>query len=205
MIGQGTMRRLLSVDKISFNYFNITNKLSELKFKIKNFIIKYYNAGLDWISDHKGISLIAAFVLMIFLTKEYGIALFGIIIYLLILKKEKNDHEREMDYLKIIDFKLLDDTENGLSSILDKYINDCFNRDVVFFRGIKDKEYINTKDEKDMLDTLMNSAISNISPLLRKKIDLYYGEGQSDIIIGRKCFIVVSLFVANNNKAIYNK
>ena len=162
------------MDKISFNYFNITNKLSELKFKIKNFIIKYYNAGLDWISDHKGISLIAAFVLMIFLTKEYGIALFGIIIYLLILKKEKNDHEREMDYLKLIDFKLLDDTENGLSSILDKYISDCFNRDVVFFRGIKDKEYINTKDEKDMLDTLMNSAISNISPLLRKKIDLIY-------------------------------
>lgn len=193
------------MDKISFNYFNITNKLSELKFKIKNFITKYCKTGLDWISDHKGISLIAAFVLMIFLTKEYGIALFGIIIYLLILKKEKNDHEREMDYLKLIDFKLLDDTENGLSFILDKYINDCFNRDVVFFRGIKDKEYINTKDEKDMLDTLMNSAISNISPLLRKKIDLYYGEGQSDIIIGRKCFIVVSLFVANNNKAIYNK
>lgn len=193
------------MDKISFNYFNITNKLSEMKFKIKNFITKYYKADLDWISNHKGISLIALFVLMIFLTNEYSIALFGIIIYLLILKKEKNDHEKEMEYLKLIDFKMLDDSENGLSSILDKYISDCFNRDVVFFRGIKDKEYINSKDEKEMLDTLMNSAISNISPLLRKKIDLYYGEGQSDIIIGRKCFIVVSLFVANNNKAIYNK
>lgn len=193
------------MDKISFNYFNITNKLSDLKFKIKSFISKYYKVGLDWIFNHKGISLIALFILMIFLTKEYGIALFGIIIYLLILKKEKNDHEKEMDYLKLIDFKLLDDTENGLSSILDKHISECFNRDVVFFRGIKDKEYINTKDEKEMLDTLMNSAVSNISPLLRKKIDLYYGEGQSDIIIGRKCFIVVSLFVANNNKAIYNK
>lgn len=193
------------MDKISFNYFNITNKLSDLKFKIKSFISKYYKVGLDWIFNYKGISLIALFILMIFLTKEYGIALFGIIIYLLILKKEKNDHEKEMDYLKLIDFKLLDDTENGLSSILDKHISECFNRDVVFFRGIKDKEYINTKDEKEMLDTLMNSAVSNISPLLRKKIDLYYGEGQSDIIIGRKCFIVVSLFVANNNKAIYNK
>ena len=193
------------MNKIFSNYFNITNKLSELKFKIKNFIVKYYNTGLNWISDHKGISLIIAFLLIILLTKEYGIALFGIIIYLLILKKEKNDHEKEMDYLKLIDFKLLDDSEDSLSSILDKYINDCFNRDVIFFRGIKDKEYINTKDEKEMLDTLMNSAVANISPLLRKKIDLYYGEGQSDIIIGRKCFIAVSLFVANNNKAIYNK
>ena len=163
------------MNKIFSNYFNITNKLSELKFKIKNFITKYYNASLDWISDHKGISLIIAFILIILLTKEYGIALFGIIIYLLILKKEKNDHEKEMDYLKLIDFKLLDDSEDSLSSILDKYINDCFNRDVIFFRGIKDKEYINTKDEKEMLDTLMNSAVTNISPLLRKKIDLYYG------------------------------
>lgn len=193
------------MDKISFKYFNITNKLSELKYKIKNFISKYFKDGLDWISNHKGISLIILFLIMIFITKEYGISLFGIIIYLLILKKEKNDHEKEMDYLKLIDFKLLDDTENGLSSILDKYITDCFNRDVVFFRGIKEKEYINAKDEKEMLDTLMNSAVSNISPLLRKKIDLYYGEGQSDIIIGRKCFIVVSLFVASKNKAIYNK
>ena len=92
------------MNKIFSNYFNITNKLSELKFKIKNFIVKYYNTGLNWISDHKGISLIIAFVLIILLTKEYGIALFGIIIYLLILKKEKNDHEKEMDYLKLIDF-----------------------------------------------------------------------------------------------------
>lgn len=191
--------------KISFNYFSIVNKLSDLKFKAKNSISKYYNLLIDWISDHKGISLIVVFALIIFLSKLDHIALFGIIIYLLILKKEKNDHEKEMDYLKLIDFKLLDDSEDSLSSILDKYISDCFNRDVVFFRGIKDKEYINAKDEKEMLDALMNSAVSNISPLLRKKIDLYYGEGQSDIIIGRKCFIVVSIFVANNNKAIYNK
>ena len=191
--------------KISFNYFSIVNKLSDLKFKAKNSIRKYYNLLIDWISDHKGISLIVVFALIILLSKLDHIALFGIIIYLLILKKEKNDHEKEMDYLKLIDFKLLDDSEDSLSSILDKYISDCFNRDVVFFRGIKDKEYINAKDEKEMLDALMNSAVSNISPLLRKKIDLYYGEGQSDIIIGRKCFIVVSIFVANNNKAIYNK
>ena len=68
-IGQGTMRRFLFMNKIFSNYFNITNKLSELKFKIKNFIVKYYNTGLNWISDHKGISLIIAFVLIILITK----------------------------------------------------------------------------------------------------------------------------------------
>ena len=54
-----------------------------------------------------------------------------------------------------------------------------------------------------MLNSLLNSVASELSPILRDKLELYYGD-QLDIILGRKCFITVSLFVANNNKNLYN-
>lgn len=194
------------MNKFIFNTFALKEKIKITFSNYKSYLNKIILEKIDWIEYHKGLSLFFLCLFLSLITGEYTIFNFwGVIVYLLIIKKEKNNDEKELNYLNSIDFKLLDDAEDSLSSILDRFITDCFNRDVIFFRGIKDKEYINSKDEKEILDNLMNSVISNISPLLRKKIDLYYGEGQSDIIIGRKCFVIVSLFVANNNKAIYNK
>ena len=102
-----------------------------------------------------------------------------------------------------LDVKLLSDKETGIDKILSDYVEECFARDVLFFRGDTDS-YINNKSENEMLNQLLDVCAANISPLMREKLEQYYGEGNVDKIIGRKCFSTVTVFVANKNKNIYH-
>lgn len=130
--------------------------------------------------------------------------LYVVIVTLLYIGREYEDYKAR----KIIDsldvFKMgMDD--NSLSHLLDSYIDDCFTRDVLFFKGVHENMYVNEKLENMLRDELLNSVIKNMSPYIRTKLDYYYGKGSTDIIIGRKCFIKVAMFAATNNKAIYSK
>lgn len=186
--------------RIDLYKYNISNWYKIKKRNIKNKITDLYNSAIN----NKGLSILIITIILSILTGDrFTYFFWGTILYLLIHHTKRIEDKKESDRLKDIDFKLLGSGEESLSAILDQFIADCFNRDVIFFRGVKDKEYINDKDEKEMLNTLLNSVASQLSPILRDKLKLYYGE-ELDIILGRKCFITVSLFVANNNKNIYN-
>lgn len=100
-------------------------------------------------------------------------------------------------------------TENGeliqkpISQALDDHIEDILNSNILFFMNIPKNEYIRTNTEQEILNSLIDNVMKFTSKSFKKKISLYYGEENIDILIGRRCLIIVSLFVANHNKNIY--
>jgi hypothetical protein len=187
------------------------NKMTDLKNEIKMSVIEFKNnikafayKTINYGKNNPGISiLIAALLLGILTNSPWTYYFWGSILYIFVLINRKMQYQKEKDKLAIIDINKLNDGPDGLKTILTSFVSDCFDRDVLFFRGLQDKEYINTKDEQEMLNSLLESVASNMSPSLRTKLDMYYGYGRTDIIIGRICYQLVSLFVANNNKQIY--
>ena len=187
----------------------VANKMTDLKndFKFtlislgdgtKNFITNI----LDYAQENPGISILLVSLILGLSGNVWYYYFWGSILYIFVLINRRMNYQREKDKIDMIDLDVLSG-ETNLNTILVDFVSQCFDRDVIFFRGLKEKEYINTKDEKEMLDTLLESVASNISPSLRSKLDMYYGPGRTDIILGRICYQVVTMFVANNNKAIY--
>lgn len=189
----------------------VANKMTDWKNRTKMNLIRFKNILVSGIKDvikdiidNKGKAIFIFVCIMGLLGELWTYAFWGSILYIFILINRKMEYQREKDKLAIIDIDKLNDGEESLKVILTSYVSDCFDRDVLFFRGLQDKEYINTKDEQEMLNALLESVASNMSPSLRTKLDMYYGQGRTDIILGRMCYQFVSLFVANNNKQIYS-
>lgn len=174
--------------------------------KIYNYLKKYSTILLDYMENNVAYSIIIiSIILSILFCDRITFFILGIIVYILYLKKEKFEFEKRKFEIETIDLNYMNtDNPESISKILDNYIEDCFNRDVLFPRGLKKDEYINATTEREMLDALLDSVSNNISIQLRNKLDLYYGKDRTDIIIGRKCFVYVSLFAANSNKSTYN-
>ena len=171
-----------------------------------NFLNYYSSILIDNMKNNVAYSLIViSIILSILFCDKFTFFILGIIVYILYLKKEKFEFEKRKFEIDSIDLRFMNvDNPESISKILDNYIEDCFNRDVLFPRGLKKDEYINATTEREMLDALLDSVTNNISVQLRNKLDLYYGKDRTDIIIGRKCFVYVSLFAANSNKSTYN-
>lgn len=91
-----------------------------------------------------------------------------------------------------------------VTDLIGEYVEDCFNRDVLFFHPIKDSDFVDAKTEREMLEELLDSAASNMSPLLIKKLELYVGEGNVMRIVGRKCLTTITIFVASHNHRLYD-
>ncbi len=189
----------------------VANKMTDWKnsakmnlISVKNFLGSGIKDVIKDIIENKGQSIFIFVVIMGLLGELWTYAFWGSILYIFILINRKMEYQREKDKLAIIDIDRLNDGPESLKVLLTSYVSECFDRDVLFFRGLQDKEYINTKDEQEMLNTLLESVASNMSPSLRTKLDMYYGQGRTDIILGRMCYQFVSLFVANNNKQIYS-
>ena len=174
--------------------------LSNLRVSISRTIIKYFH----WCLNNQGPSILILVLAASIITGNiWTYAFWGSVLYWFILKHRKMQYKIEKDKLDMIDLKNIGSGED-INSILASFVAQCFERDVLFFRGLKDKEYINSKDEQSLLDGLLDSVVRNMSPSLRTKIDIYYGEGRTDIIISRICYQTVTMFVATNNKAIYS-
>ena len=189
----------------------VANKMTDWKNNTKMNLIRFKNILASGIKDvikdiidNKGKAIFIFVVIMGLLGELWTYAFWGSILYIFILINRKMEYQREKDKLAIIDIDKLNDGPESLKVLLTSYVSECFDRDVLFFRGLQDKEYINTKDEQEMLNALLESVASNMSPSLRTKLDMYYGQGRTDIILGRMCYQFVSLFVANNNKQIYS-
>ena len=187
----------------------VANKMTDLKNDFKFTLISLGDGTknvitniLDYAQENPGISILLVAMILGLSGNTWYYYFWGSILYIFVLINRRMNYQREKDKIDMIDLDVLSG-ETNLNTILVDFVSQCFDRDVIFFRGLKEKEYINTKDEKEMLDTLLESVASNISPSLRSKLDMYYGPGRTDIILGRICYQVVTMFVANNNKAIY--
>ena len=184
--------------KLDDSKLSISNKISSLSDNSKN----AYESVSNYIINHKGKSiLVVSFLLSLM---DSCIWLFwGTVLYLLVELHRYLNYKMKRNDMNSLDVKLLSDKNTGIDKILSDYVEECFARDVLFFRG-DTENYINNKSENEMLNQLLDVCAANISPLMREKLEQYYGEGNVDRIIGRKCFSTVTVFVANKNKNIYH-
>ena len=148
---------------------NLKIELINIKTGLKEFIVN----TLDYAQENPGISILLIAMILGLSGNTWYYYFWGSILYIFILVNRKIEYQREKDKIDMIDLDMLSG-ETNLNTILVDFVSQCFDRDVIFFRGLKEKEYINTKDEKEMLDTLLESVASNISPSLRSKLDMYY-------------------------------
>jgi hypothetical protein len=121
----------------------------------------------------------------------------------MILGNRLVDHKIEQDQLDSLDIQFYNSTKDPNLDPLDSYVDDCFTRYLVIYKGYAQGIYITDKEEKNIMKELVDSVARSISPIMRKKFEMYYGRGNMDEIMSQKCFIRVSLYVANNNKQLY--
>lgn len=175
---------------------------------IKTFILdktQYVINGAQWIIDNKGVSIFLPVILLVFITDIWikwlsiGMGLYG-----MILLKEWLNHKIEKDKLDSIDLHFFESSDTDLEGPLDAYVDMCINEYMLLNRGYKTQQaYINSKEESLMHKEILDLLASNMSELMKKKFEMYYGKGRVESLIARKSYIKVSLYVANNNKVLY--
>jgi hypothetical protein len=133
----------------------VANKMTDWKNNTKMNLIRFKNILASGIKDvikdiidNKGKAIFIFVVIMGLLGELWTYAFWGSILYIFILINRKMEYQREKDKLAIIDIDKLNDGPESLKVLLTSYVSECFDRDVLFFRGLQDKEYINTKDEQ---------------------------------------------------------
>lgn len=206
--------------KLKFCYLNFSENI---KYKIVNFdstpyiqkiqlslsfMIKYIRLSIGWISLHKGLSIFFSVILLYLYTGELGLyALWGSILYaftLIVYMIHYKIDKEKLDRIDLEYFNKLNIT-NGEDNILDNYVDDCFKRYLILFEGYRGNGYINSKQENAMLKGLIESVSSNLSPLLIKKLEMYYGKDRVGNILAEKCYIKITIYVASQNKNIYSE
>lgn len=166
----------------------------------------YLKYIVDKVLDNKGISiLIMTIIFLIFGIDWLHSVLSGTILYVLTLMKSLVDHKIEKDRLDTIDIEYFEKANKDLEDPLDGYVDLCINEYMILFRGYKEAAYITDKEEALIRKEVLDLIASNMSPLMKRKFELYYGEGRLLEILARKCFIRISLFVADNNKKLYQE
>ena len=79
----------------------------------------------------------------------------------------------------------------------------CINEYMLLNRSYHGETYIKEKEEMEIRKGVIELLSSNLGPDVKKKFELYYGKGQVEAVLARKCFIRISLYVANINKNTY--
>ena len=137
-----------------------------------------------------------------------SISISGAIIYLAVLSKQYIKHKIEQETLNNIDMDRFGNSAENKKSVLDiinDYIENCFDRDVLFFNIVNNDDYIDTETERRLLNELLDSALINMSDKMRLKLAIYVTDESLTRIIARRCMMVVTIFVANHNKNIYQR
>ena len=189
---------------------NLYDKYTYIKLSIKSFfgkitnkISRFKSFMIYSIKNNKGITIfLIAFALSVALDDKVFPLLWGTIIYLLTLCREILDTKKENKKIDLVSF----DEYTKLDEILDQYVQECFLRDVAPFNleAIQNEKITNSKAENKLINELKDSLASNMSPSLRRKIELYYGEGRVEYILSIKCLTYVTSIAANSKRAIYN-
>ena len=108
----------------------------------------------------------------------------------------------ELEKMKYVDLNYFNFNDIKGLDPLDAYIDTCLSSRLILI-GYKEGAYITEAQEKDLLKELLEEVSSNMGQLMKSKFELIYGVGHVDEVLANKCFIRVSLFVANNNKPRY--
>lgn len=205
------IEQLLSFkDRIKQIYTNI-------KTGIKNIISDILSIINNHLDDSGIYYIIIISIILLSLAIPYSVIFFSfslcVVVYLCRLLKQYFYFKVEQYYLNQIDLNLLGFDQRGqnvldkrsVQTLLSEFIENVFTQEVLFYRGFNPNEYINSVVEKELLDELLDRINRSMSIYLRKKISIYFGENNIDIIIGRLCFNIVSIYIANHNKTIYKK
>ena len=166
---------------------------------VKEKMIQLYHM----IMNNKGMSIfLICIILAVLLKHPIETAIIGSLLYLMTLFRELVDHKKNYDQMQLVDINFFNNTKE-FDGPLDSFIDTCFNEVLVLSRGWKEGQYITKKEEDQIMRDLIDMMARNMGPVMKKKLELYYGPEQVDSALARKCFIKVSLYVANNNKILY--
>ena len=157
----------------------------------------------DWIKDNQGLFSIALFLVITISSSYITGLIIATVFYLLVLKKEMNDHKKNDDNMNLIDVDYFNFAHAPGLDPLDAYIDSYFNMYVLLFRGFKQGIYIRQEEEKIILKELMDMVAKNMGKPFKTKLELYYGIGHIEDLLAQKCYIRVAMYVADANKNIY--
>lgn len=192
---------------MSENYGNYLDKdFLFLKFKLLYLITRdFIKDSIKWINKNKGLSIFIVSSILSVFTGEYDkYALWGSILFILTLLSNIFNFYKEKNNVDNIDLEFYVKNINSKVDILDNYIEKCFDNVLILTRGyLENPVYIRTKEEEQLRKDLLDEVAKNLSPILIKKLKLYYGDSIYDIIT-EKVYIRVTMYVANCNKNIYS-
>lgn len=169
--------------------------------KAKFLSTKYSKIWFNNAISNKGITILILVILLTIITENYilvplwGSVLYGFLLLTNFLRyKEQKEIDSHIDLDKFLD----------IENLMDKYIENCYIRDVALY-VVKENEYVSEKEQMKELELLMNSVAANMSKHMRRRLELYCGTDNVDKILTRKCYIYVSLNAATNNKVLYKR
>ena len=137
--------------------------------------------------------------------RESSGIIIGLLFLLIILDiiRDYLDKKIQLEKFKYVDLDYFN--FNGTKGVdpLDAYVDICMSNRLILM-GYKEGSYITEVQEKEILKEVLEEVASNMGQLMKYKFELIYGVGHVDEVLANKCFIRVSLFVANNNKPRYS-
>ena len=144
------------------------------------------------------ICLIAIVFTLIDFQDKYFFLISGSVFYILY---KTNDQLKKRD--QRFELELYDDK---VPEILDKIIDESFNEFFILNKGFeKEKSHINSTEEKEILNSMINIVSSKISYSTMAKLEAYYNKAMVPDIISTKIYMVITAYVAQNNVPIKDK
>lgn len=112
------------------------------------------------------------------------------------------EHRIELERMQELDINYFNTSKDQGVDPLDALVDRCLSNKLIL-TGFQAGNYVNNAQEQDLLREVLEEVSSSIGPLMKAKFELIYGRGHVEEILANKCFIRVSLFVADQNKARY--
>lgn len=112
------------------------------------------------------------------------------------------EHRIELERMQELDINYFNTSKDQGVDPLDALVDRCLSNKLIL-TGFQAGNYVNNVQEQDLLREVLEEVSSSIGPLMKAKFELIYGKGHVEEILANKCFIRVSLFVADQNKARY--
>lgn len=181
----------------------ITNIMNQMGIEIKNSILSLK----EKIEEFPGWAILISMICFYLYNGELNsVILLGVMIYASVLSNRYIRHRIEKETLDSLDLdRISNENKSSILDIISKYVENCFDRDVLFYAVINNDDYIDNETERRLLDELLDSALINMSDEMRLKLSKYVGSENLIRILGRTCMTIVTIFVANHNKNIYQK
>ena len=176
-----------------------TAKLESLMISIRHYI----RLLKDFILTNKSLCILMLTILLIYKIDMYSGLAMGCSLYIMTLLRELLNHKINIDTINQVDLHYFETANKNLEDPLDGYIDLCIQEYMLLYRGYKAQQYITEKEEANIRKEVLDIIASTMSDLMRKKFELYYGTNRLPAILARKCFIKISLMIADNNKVLY--